>query len=364
MKSTSGHYYIGLDHIRAVAAFMVFAWHFIHGANGFPVPLEGAPYFMPLALIDEGHTGVALFMVLSGYLFAKMIDGQQIHYGAFFWNRFLRLAPLLFLAFLITGALHALNHDPLPAYVGTLIYGFVLPTWPNGGWSIAVEMHFYVALPAILALSKRWAMAPLVAIQLMIALRFAIFLIHGEVQDAAYWTIIGRADDFLMGITAFNFRGHLKGQHWLAIGVVALFVVLFWTFDSLGGFYQVGKTSAVWIILPTVEALAYSTIVAYYDTTFSPKPVGASLILSKVGTYSFSIYLLHFFFVFRMAAYIHRHIMDIANFYLAFAWSIVGFAIMVPIAFLSYNYFERPFLRLRRSYVANVQKAAAITTTA
>ena len=54
---------------------MVFAWHFTH-AGGYPVPLEYSPNAFPLAIFDEGHTGVALFMTLSGYLFAKLLDGK------------------------------------------------------------------------------------------------------------------------------------------------------------------------------------------------------------------------------------------------------------------------------------------------
>ncbi len=91
MKSSSGKYFIGLDHVRAVAAFIVFTWHFIHVNNGQLAP----PPTFPLSLLTEGHTGVALFMVLSGYLFAKLLDGKNIVYTSFFWNRFLRLAPLL-----------------------------------------------------------------------------------------------------------------------------------------------------------------------------------------------------------------------------------------------------------------------------
>ncbi len=66
MKSCSGAHYIGLDHLRALAAFMVFTWHFTHSINGFAVCYDFTPVLPPLALLDEGHTGVALFMTLSG----------------------------------------------------------------------------------------------------------------------------------------------------------------------------------------------------------------------------------------------------------------------------------------------------------
>ena len=103
MRSSTGQHFVALDHIRAFAAFTVFAWHFLHADNGFPISFEGAPAIFPLAILDEGHTGVALFMVLSGYLFAKLLNGKRIAYSAFIWNRFLRLAPLLVFVFLIVG---------------------------------------------------------------------------------------------------------------------------------------------------------------------------------------------------------------------------------------------------------------------
>lgn len=99
MKSSSGKYFIGLDHVRAAAAFIVFTWHFIHVGNGH----QGPPPAFPLSLLSEGHTGVALFMTLSGYLFANLLDDKKIKYLSFIWNRFLRLAPLLFIVIIIIG---------------------------------------------------------------------------------------------------------------------------------------------------------------------------------------------------------------------------------------------------------------------
>src|SRR5437868_4285851 len=103
----------------------------------------------------------------------------------------------------------------------------------------------------------------------MIVIRAVILLLHGEVQDAAYWTIIGRADDFLLGIAAFHSRSHLRGNHWIAATTAAAFLMLFWLVDEAGGFYQIGKSSPLWIIWPTIEAAAYAILIGYYDTSFA-----------------------------------------------------------------------------------------------
>jgi hypothetical protein len=47
MKSSTGKHYLGLDHVRAMAAFMVFSWHFLHASNGYPVPFAAAPVVFP-----------------------------------------------------------------------------------------------------------------------------------------------------------------------------------------------------------------------------------------------------------------------------------------------------------------------------
>ena len=98
--------------------------------------------------------------------------------------------------------------------------------------------------------------------------------------------------------------------------------------------------------------MAYSALIAYYDTSFQLPATGISGALSKVGNYSYSIYLLHPFVVFRLADIVHRHVMDISNFYVACLWSLAGFALMIPIGFLSYSFIELPFLKLRRKYAA------------
>lgn len=361
MRSTSGQHYIALDHVRAVAALLVFSWHFIHRADGFPVPFEGAPAVFPLALLDEGHTGVALFMTLSGYLFAKLLDGRQVHYRAFLWNRLLRLAPLLVMVVVAAGLIRLARGGDLVSYLREVGSGFVLPTLPNGGWSVTAEFHFYLLLPLFLWLLRRngWSLFLVIAGALL--LRSGLALTSSGVQRLAYLTLVGRLDQFLLGILAFHHRRLFTGRHGLAVAVMLGFALLYWRFDLAGGFYQ-NRVDALWVPLPTLEGLAYGIAIAWYDNSFTHSRGWVSQALARAGQYSYSIYLLHFFVVFRASSFVHQRIMDLSNFYVACAWSLVCFAGMAVMAGVSYQLIELPFLRLRRPYLRS--KAPAPTAAA
>ena len=360
MQSSSGNHWIALDHVRALAAFCVFTWHFVHGANGYPLDLAGAPIVFPMAILDEGHTGVALFMTLSGYLFAKLLDGKSIDYNAFFWNRFLRLAPLLFLVIFFNAVVETVTGggSGLLAYLkitaASLIVPFPRPISDNGIWSILVEVHFYLVLPLLLIASRHWKLALVICVASAVALRAILLASGGDIQQIAYWTIVGRIDQFLLGIIAFQNR-HLMFKGHFAAGLIATaFCLFYYWFDARGGYAAAGLqpgATALWVVLPTFEAIAYAAIIAYYDGTYSPRSSGLSGLVAKAGTFSYSIYLLHFFIVFQAADFVHRDVMPISNFYVACLWSLLCFCLMVPVGWLSYNCIERPFLRLRRNYV-------------
>lgn len=353
MKSSSGQHYVGLDHVRAFAAFMVFSWHFMHTPNGFPVSLAGAPAIFPLAIFDEGHTGVALFMTLSGYLFAKLMDGKAISYAPFFWNRFIRLFPLFFVVLVIVGIRSVAAGQSVEAYLAMLGWGLIRPTLPNGGWSLTVEMHFYAVLPLLLALCRRNIGYLALVLAACILMRIALFHEQGRIQFLAYWTIIGHIDQFILGIIGFNCRSWLRGRTMLAVAIFLGFTAFWWGFDMLGGFYNVGgklPDEMPWIFIPTIEGAAFAALIAYYDASFTFEDRGFSGFVALIGKYSYSIYLLHFFVVFELSAYIHAHILSLDNFYVALIVSLFAFLLMLPLGHLSFKCIEEPFLSYRRPY--------------
>lgn len=354
MKSSSGTHYIALDHVRAVAALIVFSWHFLHSTNGSPIPFEYVPMLAPFAILDEGHTGVALFMTLSGYLFAKLLDGKRINYGRFLWNRVVRLLPLLAVVTAIVAIGKWRAGEDMRAYAVVLAKGAYLPTLPNGGWSIAVEFHYYAVLPVLLWLLRRSRLLPLAVVLAAIALRAIIHWQTGEVHTFAYWTLLGRIDQFTLGMVAYHFRRQVAGRHWLALAVLAAFSAVYWAFDANGGFFlnpSYPSPSRLWIVLPTIEGLAYGFGIAWYDSSFAPPERGFSRFLGRVGDYSYSMYLLHFFFVFAAARFVNERIASLANFYVACLWAVAAFLCMLPLCYLSFRFLEEPFLRMRKPYV-------------
>jgi peptidoglycan/LPS O-acetylase OafA/YrhL len=351
MRSSSGQHFVALDHVRALAAFMVFTWHFIHGHDGRPIPFNS---LVSVPFLDEGHSGVALFMVLSGYLFAALVDGKRLAPGAFFYNRAVRLLPLLLIVLIINALLRAAAGQPLAPYAWSVLQGLLLPTLPNGGWSLTVEFHFYLILPLLLWLFRRSKWLPLGLVAAAMLLRAALWRTLGQVQDYAYWTLIGRIDQFVLGMAAFHFRGLFAGKHLRAFVVLLLFWTAYSAFDGFGGFNEpAGYPShrPVWIVLPTLEGLGYGALIAWYANSFRLPETGLSGLLGKLGECSYSFYLLHFFAVFALTRWVDAHLGPIRTAWQGVGWAAVSYLALAPFAWLSYRWIETPWFRYRRSYL-------------
>ena len=350
MKSSTGKYYQALDHIRAVAVFVVFVWHFNHFDDG----QIASPLVFPLSLFTEGHTGVAIFMVLSGYLFAKLLGNRKINYPVFLYNRSLRLLPLLICVLLIIAAKAYVDDKLNAAFFTHLLKGFVLPTLPNGGWSITVEFHFYIILPVLLITAIKFPNLLMFSLIVFVGARVGFYILVGEVQSVSYWTIIGRIDQFLLGIIGFKLKDRIAAKKYLALLIAFFFLVFWFYFDTLGGFYNPESNvtnKVLWIIIPTIEGISYAFLIAWYDERSRPSNALISRFIAMVGNYSYSIYLLHFFFVFEISELINSKIIALSNPYIVLLVAIPSFLVILPISFISFKLIEAPFLRFRKSYL-------------
>src|SRR5215212_11468132 len=176
-------------------------------------------------------------MTLSGYLFAKLVGEQRLDFAGFLYSRALRLGPLLLACLAAWSLIGWLTGEPIPAR--DLMAGFIFPTWPKGTWSITIELHFYALFPFLLLLHRRFGpMALLLVIVLALALRTELWLAMGDVQYLSYWTIIGRIDQFLMGMI-FALAPIGRPVRMVVAGVAGVAFLIFWQhFDAMGGYYN------------------------------------------------------------------------------------------------------------------------------
>jgi peptidoglycan/LPS O-acetylase OafA/YrhL len=349
MQSSSGEYRPGLDQLRAVAVFLVFSWHFIH-TDGLVTLRPGNEAMGPLSIINLGYVGVSLFMVLSGYLFAGITDKQRIDWLAFMRNRALRLLPLLALVVLGAYLKSKVTGEDIQMSE-RLLWGWLRPTLPQGGWSVTVEMHFYLLLPLITALG-RWRRATWWGlIGVAIALRGLLYQQGYAADFMAYYTLVGRIDQFLLGMLAWHGRGWMRQRHGMWLVFAALFAAGVHYLDQLGApFSRSFEHPEWWIWLTTVEGLFFAATVAWYDTSFQGPPSRLGRGVALMGRTSYSMYLLHTFWVFIVARWVNSHVVALDQPGIAMLAAFLVFLASAPVAAASFRLIEQPFLRARRPY--------------
>jgi peptidoglycan/LPS O-acetylase OafA/YrhL len=365
VESPNQPYLPAVDHLRASAALLIVAYH---GFQLLSAPIVAGRPFTPdlwvhttnplAAVLVEGHTAVALFMVLSGFIFTRAALGRAIAYGAFIRNRLLRIYPL-FVLLLATGVYaHPESFAP-GAFLQTLLLGANLPGGLETGaigsmfWTIAVECQFYLLFPFLLAFLTRYGWRWLVgALVLCLVLRVVALGEGAHARALTYVTLVGRLDQFLLGMAlARSTREHpaFWAGAWILPAGLVLTVTALAVFHRLGGWPVESPWRIAW---PLIEGACWALTIGGYLPVAHRLPASLSRVLAGIGAISYSIYLLHYIVIWHLAA--RGWIWQPTGHGYADALITTACVATPPIlalSALSYAVVERPFLTLRRPYL-------------
>lgn len=171
----------GLDLLRALAIVWVMLYHL--ASYGVTMP----------AIVDRGWMGVDLFFVLSGYLIGWQLlkpftHGEQPSWSRFFQRRAWRVLPAYFtvlgLYLAVPGVREGGAMAPLWQFLTfstNLFPDYFRHRTYSHAWSLCVEEHFYLLLPAAVWLLARRPDAR------MVVLTAAAILIGGMALRGWLW---------------------------------------------------------------------------------------------------------------------------------------------------------------------------------
>ena len=188
-----------LDGWRAVSIALVILHH---SQVRCTVPLLGA---LLQSLSNVGEVGVELFFAISGLLICSRLLDEESKYGkisvkGFYLRRFFRILPAALFYLLVVASLAAFHLIPLVPvdWFGALLffrnYTMLLEYlhhsplalhWYTGHfWSLSMEEHFYLVLPAVLVGFRRTRLWVLGGLAVSVALWRAVLahLMHRDYQ--------------------------------------------------------------------------------------------------------------------------------------------------------------------------------------
>jgi peptidoglycan/LPS O-acetylase OafA/YrhL len=258
-------------------------------------------------ILVRGSAGVQLFFFISAFtlfLSANAKYGTEQHFtGNFFIRRFFRIAPMYYLAIIYFlwqdgfGPRHSLGDAPgitVENIIGNVLFlhGFN-PTWLNstvpGGWSVAVEMLFYLFVPVLFHKIKNTQQAAVFFI-LSLIFRFILDNIlhrHPLMHNEILWS------NYLF----FYFPSQLPA---FALGIIFYFIIK----DN----YQIKIKPSVILLAALILMLRNAQIdiipdyllctIAFLLLALALSKFEFKIIVNQVTRYigkiSFSIYLINF----------------------------------------------------------------------
>ncbi len=379
-------YYPALDGLRATAFIMVFLQHYL----GFP----------------WGWTGVNVFFVLSGFLITGILfDTRSDPHRArnFYLRRTLRIFPLYYGIFLLILLTQPLMHwKPWslwwlawPLYLGNFLR-FVRPALPGSRletaadgqlfsthgiflghfWSLCVEEQFYLLWPWIVfKASGRRMLLWVCAVVVIVAPFLRILAQHTAPQwmlgeELLYRMIPFQLDSLLLGgLVGLLWRGAHR-EHMALIarivapvaGVIAI-VYLCYTMSVTGPDWAKNYIYPHWRLtwgLTFINVLSAAIIVCILRPggwlfKFCCLPP-----LRWIGRISYGAYVLHDILhawyghtLYRVMNILVRHVSP--HFKLLWAYptlsiNLFSFSATLALAWLSYRFYESPFLNLKERW--------------
>jgi len=352
-----------------------------------PVP-EG--YFSPPTLMGSifnlhlhGWMGVDLFLCLSSYLITKLLylewkSKHSVSIKDFYIRRILRIWPLYFLICLL-GFLIFPIFGWFGTYYGDAAHQILIQTylWPyllfvgnwaaslhayptyhllQPLWTISLEEQYYLIGPLLLVLARFEKKTVFKLSLLLLVFTFAArggALMMGTQFPTIWVCTLTRLDPFVLGTCLALFEDELilftkrfSAMEFLLAGIALLADIIFFVDE------EKQTISSIWQYF--LMDLGFCCLIFSITRLDNLKRFFSYWIFVQLGKISYGLYVYHILAYLLTGAALTWMMVHIRMRFTIFSFEamnlIMGFVFAVGISFISYHYFEKLFLKLKRRF--------------
>jgi peptidoglycan/LPS O-acetylase OafA/YrhL len=363
LKSEQNHI-PALDGVRGLAVLFVFLLHYGGGAQSSNVVLGTVGKAFKL-----GWSGVTLFFVLSGFLITGILwrsFGTEHWWRAFYTRRCLRIFPLYYFALLLVLSagfvLHKAGQFGAPLGICALyLQGFpthvdltgVSPFSVGHFWSLAVEEHFYLFWPFLLVMMPTARAARYLCVGVMaVSLAFRVWVVYAGATGFFYFTP-ARMGELALGawlaLAVYENPAWLNRVRRLALPIMLVSFCAAIVLADLTHDLDLRKAPMYLAGLP-LFSVGYAAMILLSLQKGMISRLFSFVPLRHLGVISYGIYVYHVLFIEFYKGVVNRLFPHASrNLQLGLIF-VVAAVLTLAIAEVSYWFFERPFLKLKRKF--------------
>ena len=352
--------------LRGLAALSVVLFH-LHHLTGLALP--------PALGFIATHfgLGVQLFFVLSAFsLCYSTVDsiGREDWVRDYLIKRYFRIAPLFYTmlaAWLTLFTLRGVSFEASNLGLNVLmIYNFVPGKHESvvaAGWTIGVEILFYLFLPILLlTLRGLWQTVAFAGLALLIGtvVRIQLVAAGGVLQQYAPFSFVVSLGVFALGMVAFHvYRRGLElsdtARRRLLLGLATVVIGLF---AALASHRLNPLAGLVWRPDIFIWAVLFTALIAWQ--ALAPSRVLGAAPFEFAGERSFSIYLIHPMVIFGLTP-VNKGLYAVLEPTVG-AWAFIACAMLtlgavLVISMVAYRLIEVPGMHLGRLLITRLRAA-------
>lgn len=352
------------DALRFFAFLKVFLLH---------VPIIGFACFSFLKA--GGGIGVQFFFVLSGFLITYIILEEKRQTGSlglrnFFARRILRIWPLYYLMVAVAYstpwllshlvALPSSSEGYTPKLWASLLFlenymGMATHQHANVSplsimWTLCIEEHFYIVWGLLLCYTPIRRLPSIIICPLLLAPVLRAVYVHYNVPTADLFTNIdlfawGALPAYYLAVDPAGIEAKVMK---IPLNLKRMFLVVLLVAVVICS--QFAGSEAAFILLTSLMGMLFSALIFIILPGDSPIKIKEGNILSRLGMYTYGLYLYHVLVIIALQRIFTRGGWEINTATGAIAFVCIALLLSVISSYLSYHLFEKHFLKLKKYF--------------